>query len=63
MAISGIEDEYELPSGLPCLVYVKEPAPGREPRLEELLERVQAEDRVDAACRAGARAGRSLCTD
>jgi predicted ATPase len=46
MAISGIEDEYELASGLPCLVYVKDPAPHREQRLAEFLERVQAEDRV-----------------
>jgi predicted ATPase len=46
MEISGIEDEYELASGLPCLVYVKEPAPQREPRLEELLDCVRAEDRV-----------------
>jgi predicted ATPase len=46
MAMSGIEDEYELASRLPCLVYVKEPAPRREQRLEEFLQRMQAEDRV-----------------
>ena len=46
MAMSGIEDEYELAAGLPCLVYVKDPAPQREPRLGEFLERVRAEDRV-----------------
>jgi predicted ATPase len=46
MAVSGIEDEYALSAGLPCLVYVKHPAPGRERRLEEFLARVQEEDRV-----------------
>ena len=46
MTVSGIEDEYELASGLPCLVYVKDPAPQRERRLQEFLERVRGEDRV-----------------
>jgi hypothetical protein len=46
MAISGIADEYELASGKPCLVYVKEPAPRREQRLAELLARVKSEGRV-----------------
>jgi Domain of unknown function (DUF4062) len=30
--ISGLEDEYELSAGLPRLIYVKSPAPDREPR-------------------------------
>ena len=42
-SISGIEDEYELSRGLPRLLYVKEPAPGREPRLAALLARVEAD--------------------
>jgi predicted ATPase len=46
MATSGIEDEYELASGIPCLVYVKDPAPRREPRLEAFLHRVMADGRV-----------------
>src|SRR5246127_4821302 len=33
MAVSGLEEEFELSSGLPRLLYVKEPAPDREPRL------------------------------
>jgi predicted ATPase len=45
-AMSGIEDEYELASGMPCLVYVKDPAPRREPRLEAFLHRVMTDDRV-----------------
>jgi predicted ATPase len=43
MDISGLEDEFELSRSLPRLLYVKTPAPDREPRLAELLERVQRE--------------------
>jgi predicted ATPase len=45
-SISGIEDEYRLSDGLPRLLYVKEPAPEREPRLRELLEEIKAEGLV-----------------
>ena len=31
MEISGLEDEFELSRGLPRLLYMKEPAAGREP--------------------------------
>ena len=31
--MSGLEDEYRLSAGMPKLIYVKSPAPGREPRL------------------------------
>jgi len=44
--ISGLEDEYELSAGLPGLIYVKSPAPDREPRLEQLLARIQDEGGV-----------------
>ena len=40
---SGIEDELLRSEGLPRLLYVKEPAPEREQRLRELLERVQTQ--------------------
>jgi predicted ATPase len=43
--VSGLEDEYHLAAGLPQLLYVKD-APAREPRLEELLERIRADDRA-----------------
>ncbi|HEX2322777.1 MAG TPA: DUF4062 domain-containing protein, partial [Streptosporangiaceae bacterium] len=43
MEISGLQDEFELSRALPRLLYVKGPAPNREPRLTELLARVQAE--------------------
>jgi hypothetical protein len=40
MEVSGLEEELELSRGLPRLLYVKEPAPDREPRLAELLARI-----------------------
>jgi predicted ATPase len=45
-SISGIEDEYRLSEGLPRLLYVKEPAAERDPRLQELLERIRDEGSV-----------------
>ena len=44
--VSGLEDEYNLSGNLPKLVYIKSPAPEREPRLAELLSRIEADDRV-----------------
>ncbi len=44
--VSGLEDEYLLSAGLPRLVYVKTPAPAREPRLAALLARVRDDDTV-----------------
>jgi predicted ATPase len=43
--VSGLEDEYRLAAGLPQLLYVKD-ATERELRLEQLLDRVRADDRV-----------------
>ena len=42
--VSGLEDEYRLSVWMPRLLYVKAPAPGREPRLTELLGRIQSDD-------------------
>jgi predicted ATPase len=39
--VSGLEDEYRLSAGLPRLLYVKSPAPDREPRLTEMLARIR----------------------
>jgi predicted ATPase len=39
--VSGLEDEYRLSAGMPRLIYVKTPAPDREPRLAELLARIR----------------------
>ena len=43
--VSGLEDEYRLAGELPLLVYLKGPAPDREPRLQALLERLAVDDR------------------
>src|SRR6185503_1889559 len=43
MDISGLEDEFQLSRTLPRLLYVKAPAPDREPRLTEMLARVEAD--------------------
>ncbi|HEY2656053.1 MAG TPA: DUF4062 domain-containing protein [Solirubrobacteraceae bacterium] len=43
MEISGLADEFELSKELPRLLYVKEPAPEREPGLTELLSRIKQE--------------------
>src|SRR6516165_4698320 len=37
MDTSGLEDEYRLSSGKPRLIYLKQPAPGRERPLQDLL--------------------------
>ena len=44
MQVSGLEDEYQLSGGKPKLIYIKSPAPEREPRLQALLDRIRAED-------------------
>src|SRR5262249_2297590 len=45
MEVSGLEEEFLLSgtAGLPRLLYVKTPAPDREPRLAELLARISPE--------------------
>jgi predicted ATPase len=46
MEISGLEDEFRLSKAYPRLLYVKEPAPDREPRLAEMLAGIEAEGSV-----------------
>src|SRR5262245_28481517 len=41
MQVSGLEEEFELSQALPRLVYVKAPAPDRDPRLTTLLSRIK----------------------
>jgi hypothetical protein len=41
MELSGLEDEFERSRALPRLLYVKAPAPDREPLLTELLARIR----------------------
>jgi predicted ATPase len=44
--VSGLEDEYLASGDLPRLIYVKSPAPEREPRLTEMLARIRADGDV-----------------
>jgi Domain of unknown function (DUF4062) len=46
MQVSGLEDEFNLARGLPQLLYIKTPAPDREPRLTSLFDRIRAEGAV-----------------
>ena len=39
--ISGLEDEYNLSAKMPRLIYIKKPAPNREPDLTGLLDRIR----------------------
>jgi predicted ATPase len=41
--VSGLEEEFNLSGELPRLLYVKGPAPDREPRLADLLARIKDE--------------------
>ena len=41
MQVSGLEEEFDLSGALPRLLYVKAPAADRDPRLADLLARIQ----------------------
>jgi predicted ATPase len=43
MDISGLEDEFRLSHSIPRLLYVKTPAPDREPRLTAMIAELEAE--------------------
>ena len=43
MDISGLEDEFRLSHSIPRLLYVKTPAPDREPRLTAMIAELQSE--------------------
>ena len=43
MDISGLEDEFRLSHSIPRLLYVKTPAPDREPRLADMIAELQTE--------------------
>ncbi|HTF09874.1 MAG TPA: DUF4062 domain-containing protein [Asanoa sp.] len=44
--ISGVDDEFRAAGDLPKLIYVKTPAPDRDPRLHALLDRIRSDARV-----------------
>ena len=43
MDISGLEDEFRLSDSIPRLLYVKKPAPDREPGLTAMIDELQTE--------------------
>src|ERR687892_1895456 len=43
MEISGLEDEFRLSHSIPRLLYVKKPAPDREPGLAAMIDQLQTE--------------------
>jgi predicted ATPase len=43
MDVSGLEDEFRLSHSIPRLLYVKAPAPEREPRLTAMIAELQSE--------------------
>jgi Domain of unknown function (DUF4062) len=53
MQLSGLEEELELSQGLPRLLYVKAPAPDREPRMTDLLSRIEEKPPTGIAERTG----------
>jgi class 3 adenylate cyclase len=42
MEISGLEDEFRLATGKPMLLYLKQPAPDREPGLTAMIDSIRA---------------------
>ena len=46
MGVSGLEEEFDMAAGLPRLLYIKEPAPRREPGLARLLDRIREQASV-----------------
>jgi predicted ATPase len=46
MTVSGLEDEFQLSTSLPRLIYIKSPAQDRDPRLAQLLSQIKEEDKV-----------------
>ncbi len=44
MHISGLEDEYNLSNNIPRLIYIKNPAPDREPALADFLNRIEIDN-------------------
>jgi predicted ATPase len=61
--MSGLEDEYELSGDRPKLIYIKTPAPNREPRLSKLIARIQRDDRASYRAFSDADELRSLVAD
>jgi predicted ATPase len=64
MAVSGLEEEFDLSAGMPRLLYIKAPASDREPRLADLLARIREEAEASYhAFRTSAELGRMVRED
>src|SRR5215831_3444825 len=63
MSISGLEDEYQLAAGKPMLLYLKRPAPDREPRLAAMIDGIRAAGSVSYRAFATARELERLLAD
>ncbi len=63
MEVSGLEDEYALAGEKPRLIYIKSPAPDREPGLNKLLTRIRDDDKVSYKYFSGADELRQLVED
>jgi hypothetical protein len=61
--VSGLEDEYGLAGDRPKLIYIKTPAPNREPQLSRLIARIRGDDRVSYRPFSGPEELRSLVAD
>src|SRR5919106_3815139 len=61
--VSGLEDEYRLSGERPKLIYIKSPAPDREPSLAALIDRIRADERVSYRRFGDAAQLRSLIAD
>lgn len=46
MDVSGLEDELRLSHGTPKLIYIKTPAPDREPQLHAMLQQIKRDDAI-----------------
>jgi predicted ATPase len=61
--VSGLEDEYGLSGDRPKLIYIKTPAPDREPQLTTLIDRIRRDDRASYRRFSDADELRSLVAD
>jgi predicted ATPase len=61
--LSGLEDEYGLSGDRPKLIYIKTPAPDREPQLATLIERIRRDDQASYRRFSDADELRSLVAD
>jgi hypothetical protein len=62
MQLSGLEHEFDLSGALPRLLYIRAPAPNRDPRLAALIARI-AREASYRTFRTTTELGRLVCDD